>query len=125
MRREERNERHEDDARRRHAAERVGERIDAAPYDTEPARPASNATTAPLSTIIGSKLASTVTPPMPSSNPSTMRGGGSERARSAVIAAAKIGAVALRIESSDADSLCAANAKSRNGSAELHVPRIR
>jgi hypothetical protein len=47
------------------------------------------------------------------------------RCQTALMAIAQIGAVALRIDSKDAEMVCAAYANKKNGSAELNNPRIK
>ena len=73
----------------------------------------------------GSKPTSITTPTTPSARPASARAGSAARDATAPITAPQIGAVALRMDSSEADSVRAANANSRKGRAELNRPSTR
>jgi CCR4-NOT transcriptional regulation complex NOT5 subunit len=89
------------------------------------ARASAIASGAPARNVDGSNPTSSATPATPKARPSIARAGRAVRVHSAPITAPQIGAVALRMDSSEADSVRAANANSRKGRAELNRPSTR
>ncbi len=95
------------------------------PYENEAASASAMASGAPSRSVAGSKPTSIATPPTPSARPASERAHSALRVHTAPMTAPQIGAVALRMDSSEADNVRAAKANSRKGRAELKRPSTR
>jgi len=80
----------------------------AMPYEKAAPRPAAMASAPPWGSVSASTPASSATPSTPNPMPNSALGVSRVRSQTAPMAASHIGAVALRTDSKDADSVCAA-----------------
>lgn len=80
---------------------------------------------APSRSVIGSNPTSKATPQTPSTSPRDARRERAFLVQTAPMTAPQIGAVALRMDSRDADSVFAAKPNNRKGIAELKSPSTR
>ena len=79
----------------------------------------------PFGSASVSTLASNATPTKPSVIPNNTLRESRVRSQIALMAVAQMGAVALRIDKIEAETVCAAYANKRNGNAELNKPNMR